>query len=1093
MTQTSHLEGLVHGHHENFRTSPKLQSKQHSQQQHPNKPMCNASYNRRNNNSSYEFKQPMYSNGLIHLSRHLLNNQRNIIIATKSIRTRGRQRRESMLVNQISLVVILLICYFTTHQNSLLPANIIGANAQQLPDGVDSSSSSSAQEYHQHNNILRFSVEENRPNNTFVGTIRSADGQVPYLILPSFQTPETEVKQAFNVNLTTGDITTSAVLDREHRDQYHFIAIIKEPFAEIKCTIEVRDVNDNAPKFQTLNPNATKIVIEMPEGMRGYRQVLPLAIDYDSPLNGIREFRIISDNTPSGTFLLADHGAPARSTLNQNGNLGSTKDDSSSSMMANDPLLKSQLDQESTVLIPSYVPMQSATSAMRSFLIDLEASDPLDRENQSSYQLVVEAIDGGQPRLTGQLTVTVNVLDINDNDPVFQSKYYETSINENATRPSFVQRVMAYDADLDFNGQLSYYLKRHVSSSQQQATNSTSSDYNNNGSNNNNGNNEVITSRFSTNSNKGRVQPPPSQQQPTVSQALVKPLGGSQSRNSAGVDFQEMGHKLRSPSSSSPPSAQDQLFEVDPNKGEIYLINQLDYETDQWHELTIEARDHGKPPRSSYTTVKIHVIDTKDDPLPIPRPLDDRNQSGLVSTSPQASTSEKPQQEFRIGQEPVEAFGQSLVQSINLNLTNWFSQINSSILFVIVFVALFAVTFPVCLVKIKSRQPESDYNDTAGLTMASNNGQTKPSPSHSANNIEHPNGMLNDSLHHHHHHDHQSRRPPNLGGSFGGQNMNKLSGYHFPDSSSNHYHNLYPAQQRQRHHSSTSHHLLPESPADHQMPPVSGLQGVGGSRGGTMTLSHNHHHHHLHLLNQSGHHHSLDHHQHQFAGANMTNSLTYAHSHAVLLHQAHHHQSSHQLSPVHLNHQVQLGGSSHLNKGGTLNSIGTHHSAHHPPSSSPMPATPNTIHSSVIQPTNMHDQPAHHGHRNSALLPSIPQSGQLPPTPTHQMNSIGNVFSYPPSHGPGSTLGCYPDGLHMGNDGAHDNTPGSTVDSCSSPAGGGTTPQPLDRWLNLGVPAQLVNTQDWCGSYDWDYLENWTPEYHTLLPLIQADSASVSY
>lgn len=1030
-----------------------------------NKSKCNPNHIR--TQSADEFNKSQQPIVPTRNSMHLLNSNA-AIMRTKTItRTSYRRGRRSMLLNQISIVVILLICYYSSHHLNW-PSTIGGANAQLLDNG----DSSPPQEYHQHNNNLKFSVDENRPIGTYVGRIRSADGQSPYLTLPLPQTPEIEWRQAFNINLTTGDITTLVVLDREQREQYHFMAII-QPFAEVKCMIEVRDVNDNAPKFQTLNSNETNIVIDMPEGQRGYRQKLPLAFDYDSPLYGIKEFRIISGNTPSGTFQLVEHEAPARSTLNQNGNLGGPSDDSGPSMLANDnPQLKRQLDQEATVLIPSQpvlqqagaIPIQSTgVASMRSFLVDLEASHPLDRENQSSYQLVIEAIDGGQPPQFGRLMVTVNVLDINDNDPVFHPKSYECFLYENATKGALVHRVQAYDADLDANGEVSYYLKRP-----EQVANSTANNYNN----------EVSINRPTNTKPRG----PPS--------PMGKPSGVSQ-RSGANTEFQEVGgHKLRSSSPSS--QSQDQLFDIDPNKGEIYLVGQLDYETDQMHDLVVEARDHGKPSRSAFTTVRVHVLDNKDEPSP-PKSLDVGRQSGMLSSPGSSTTNVNGQAELRVDS-PNESVSHPFNTWISSNVTSWFSQMNSSILFVIVFVALIAVTFPVCLIKIKSRQPESDYNDTAGLTMASNNGQTKPSPSHSVNNIEHQNGMLNDSLHHHHH-DHQSRRPPNLGGSFGGQNMNKLSGYQYQDSSSNHYHNLYPAQQRPRHHSSTSHHLLPDSPADHhQISPVAGLQGIGGSRGGTMTMSHNHHHHHLHLPNQVGHHHSLDHHQHQFVGGNSTNSLAYTHSHAApFMHQAHHHQSSHQLSPMHLNHQVQLGGSSHLNKGGTMNSIGTHHSVHHhPASSSPMPATPNTIHSSVIQPGNMHDQPVHHALRNATLLPSIPHSGQLPPTPTHQMNSCGNVFSYPPSHGPGSTLGCCQDGPHMESV-AHDTPHGSTVDSCGSPTGvGGATQQHLDRWLNLNVPAQMVDTQDWCGSYNWDYLENWKPECHTILPLIQAESAAAS-
>ncbi|XP_077575888.1 protocadherin Fat 1a [Stigmatopora nigra] len=72
---------------------------------------------------------------------------------------------------------------------------------------------------------------------------------------------------------------------------------------------------------------------------------------------------------------------------------------------------------------------------------------PLDREETRSHRLTIRAVDGGVPALTGEVTLTVDVTDLNDNAPVFVQPVYEASVSELAPRGHFVTRVQAWDAD----------------------------------------------------------------------------------------------------------------------------------------------------------------------------------------------------------------------------------------------------------------------------------------------------------------------------------------------------------------------------------------------------------------------------------------------------------------------------------------------------------------------------------------------------------------------------------------------------------------------------------------------------------------------
>lgn len=59
----------------------------------------------------------------------------------------------------------------------------------------------------------------------------------------------------------------------------------------------------------------------------------------------------------------------------------------------------------------------------------------------------VQAQDNGQPSLSNTLTVYCNVLDLNDNPPVFDPISYSMEIYENVSIGTPVVTVMATDID----------------------------------------------------------------------------------------------------------------------------------------------------------------------------------------------------------------------------------------------------------------------------------------------------------------------------------------------------------------------------------------------------------------------------------------------------------------------------------------------------------------------------------------------------------------------------------------------------------------------------------------------------------------------
>ncbi|XP_061644379.1 LOW QUALITY PROTEIN: protocadherin alpha-12-like [Phyllopteryx taeniolatus] len=82
----------------------------------------------------------------------------------------------------------------------------------------------------------------------------------------------------------------------------------------------------------------------------------------------------------------------------------------------------------------------------------------LDREKQAVITLTLTAIDGGTPAKSGTMTIVVNVLDINDNAPVFRQNLYKAQIYENIKIDTSIITLNATDLDAGQNGQVFYSL-----------------------------------------------------------------------------------------------------------------------------------------------------------------------------------------------------------------------------------------------------------------------------------------------------------------------------------------------------------------------------------------------------------------------------------------------------------------------------------------------------------------------------------------------------------------------------------------------------------------------------------------------------------
>ncbi|GCC29832.1 protocadherin-10-like [Chiloscyllium punctatum] len=81
---------------------------------------------------------------------------------------------------------------------------------------------------------------------------------------------------------------------------------------------------------------------------------------------------------------------------------------------------------------------------------------PLDRENNSNYDVTITCTDAGKPPLTSRKTIHVEISDINDNPPRFSQHLYTTNVMENNAIGASIFSLTAFDPDVGLNTQLKY-------------------------------------------------------------------------------------------------------------------------------------------------------------------------------------------------------------------------------------------------------------------------------------------------------------------------------------------------------------------------------------------------------------------------------------------------------------------------------------------------------------------------------------------------------------------------------------------------------------------------------------------------------------
>ncbi|CAC5393753.1 CDH23 [Mytilus coruscus] len=107
----------------------------------------------------------------------------------------------------------------------------------------------------------------------------------------------------------------------------------------------------------------------------------------------------------------------------------------------------------------SVAPSDSTTFQIDSYTGTVRLAKKLDREQNSEVNFKVIATDNGVPALSSTATVTVAVLDVNDESPVFNTYQSTYSISESAANGTMIAVIDATDKDIGEFGSLRYSIQ----------------------------------------------------------------------------------------------------------------------------------------------------------------------------------------------------------------------------------------------------------------------------------------------------------------------------------------------------------------------------------------------------------------------------------------------------------------------------------------------------------------------------------------------------------------------------------------------------------------------------------------------------------
>ncbi|XP_071125252.1 protocadherin Fat 1-like isoform X4 [Mytilus edulis] len=509
--------------------------------------------------------------------------------------------------------------------------------------------------------VYYMEVKENSKQDVVVGLVQATDKDENPSEQLTFSITKGNAQKHFQIDEHTGVIrTTKTTLDRDEGDSQHLLEVtvndngVPNLSSTARVLVEVLDQNDNAPEFQI---HSHQVRILRPKtGSKQNPVYRVYAVDKDEGLNAELSYRMQGKRASqfyvektSGQIYVDEIEPGSYSFRVRAYDRGDNRQKDSCKVMveviegpkasASQPVFEEltyKFQIEENAEIGGFVGMIEATDAdfdkLWYHVIDgdednqfdvktesgtLLVAKKLDWETKNHYNLTISVTDGIHVTLT---TVYINVIDINDNSPLFLSPSYETTIPENMDVGMSIMKVSAIDKDE--NNRLFYTI--------------TAAE------------NEISINKFDIDSRTGVITVKEELDREVISTheltIMVRDQGIPSNRNFTRVRVIVTDHNDHAPKFLSSTiegrvfesaavgtsvvevialdddkgenaeiaySIQSgnigDMFEIDETLGLISVKRQLDKNQRAEYSLIVKASDQGRPPQSSTATVNIYI------------------------------------------------------------------------------------------------------------------------------------------------------------------------------------------------------------------------------------------------------------------------------------------------------------------------------------------------------------------------------------------------------------------------------------------------------------------------------------------------------